>query len=47
MVFDNLSLSELENSFQDNENASSDSQEMGVPSAVLVTVEAIHPNDQF
>ena len=47
MVFDNLSLSQLENSFQDHENASSDSQEMGVPSAVLATVEAMHPNDQF
>ena len=47
MVFDNLSLSQLENSFQDNENASSDSQEMGVPSAVLATVEAMHLNDQF
>ena len=44
---ESTSLSQLENSFQHNENASSDSQEMGVPSAVLVTVEAIHPNDQF
>lgn len=47
MVFDNLSLSQLENSFLDNENASSDSQEIGVPSAVLATVEAMHLNDQF
>ena len=47
MVFDNLSLSQLENSFLDNENASSDSQETGAPSAVLATVEAMHLNDQF
>lgn len=47
MIFDNLSLSQLENSFLDNENASSDSQETGVPSAVLATVEAMHLNDQF
>ena len=46
-IFDNLSLSQLENSFLDNENASSDSQETGVPSAVLATVEAMHLNDQL
>ena len=47
MVFDNLSLSQSENSFLDNENASRDSQETGVPSAVLATVEAMHLNEQF
>jgi len=46
-VFDNLSLSQLENSSLDNENASSNSQETGVPSAVLATVEAMHLNDHF
>ena len=47
MIFDNLSLSQLENSSLGNENASSDSQETGVPSAVVATVEAMHLNDQF
>ena len=47
MIFDNLSLSQLENFFLDNENASSDSQETAVPSAVLATIEAMHLNDQF
>lgn len=42
MILDNLSLSQLEDSFLEQEPVCNNSQEIEVPSAVLATVEAMN-----
>ena len=44
MILDNLSLSQLEDSFLEQEPVCNNSQEIEVPSAVLATVEAMNLN---